>query len=64
MPAAYLAGTFGAAATAARLLRAPIAGLVPLVLATMHVCWGVGFLTSSRSLLPGHVPATPPARPS
>jgi succinoglycan biosynthesis protein ExoA len=53
VPAAYLAGTFGAAATAARLLRVPIVALVPLVLATMHVCWGIGFLTSPRSLIPG-----------
>ena len=64
VPAAYLAGTFGAAAAAARLLRAPIAALVPLVLATMHVCWGVGFLTSPRSLIPGHVPGRRARAPS
>ena len=27
---------------------------LPLALATMHICWGVGFLTSPRSLMPGH----------
>ncbi len=61
VPAAYLAGTIGAAARAARLLHVPIAVLVPLVLATMHVCWGVGFLTSPRSLIPGG--ASPGGRP-
>jgi succinoglycan biosynthesis protein ExoA len=56
VPAAYLAGTLGAAAVAARPLGPRIAALIPLVLATMHVCWGVGFLTSPRSLMPGHGP--------
>jgi succinoglycan biosynthesis protein ExoA len=56
VPAAYLGGTLGAAATSARWLRAPVAALVPLVLATMHLCWGVGFLTSPRSLMPGAGP--------
>jgi len=62
VPAAYLAGTLGAALRAARLLRPPVAALVPLVLATMHVCWGIGFLTSPRSLMPDSGPGgRPPA---
>src|SRR6185312_6937524 len=47
VPAMYLAGVLGVTASALRLLR------LPLALATMHVCWGIGFLTSPRSLMPG-----------
>jgi GT2 family glycosyltransferase len=53
VPAMYLAGVLGVAASALRLLRLPVAIRLPLALATMHVCWGIGFLTSPRSLMPG-----------
>ena len=39
---------------------AAVAGPGSAVLAALHIAWGVGFLTSPRSLIPGHVPATPP----
>ena len=52
--AMYLAGVLGGdRRLALRLLRLPVATRLPLVLATMHVCWGIGFLTSPRSLMPG-----------
>jgi GT2 family glycosyltransferase len=54
VPAIYLAGVLAATASALRLLRLPAAVRLPLALATMHICWGVGFLTSPRSLMPGH----------
>jgi succinoglycan biosynthesis protein ExoA len=53
VPAMYLAGVLAVAASAVRLLRLPAAVRLPLALATMHVCWGVGFLTSPRRLMPG-----------
>ncbi len=53
VPAMYLAGVLGVTASALRLLRLPVATRLPLALATMHVCWGIGFLTSPRSLMPG-----------
>ncbi len=54
VPAMYLAGVLAVTASALRLLRPPVAVRLPLALATMHVCWGAGFLTSPRSLMPGH----------
>jgi succinoglycan biosynthesis protein ExoA len=60
VPAAYLAGVLAVTASALRLLRLPAAVRLPVALATMHVCWGVGFLTSPRSLMPGH--GRPPSR--
>jgi hypothetical protein len=53
VPAAYLAGILGVAA-AAGLVRPSITARLPLAMATMHVCWGIGFLTSPRSLIRGH----------
>jgi hypothetical protein len=53
VPLLYGAGTVGVAAGAARRLRPRAASRLPLVLATMHISWGVGFLTSPRSLVPG-----------
>jgi hypothetical protein len=48
IPAAYLAGVTGAAALLARDLPLGVRWRVPAVLATMHMTWGLGFLTSPR----------------
>jgi hypothetical protein len=50
VPAAYLAGVSGAALLLARGLPPLVRARVPLVLATMHMTWGIGFLTSPRRL--------------
>jgi succinoglycan biosynthesis protein ExoA len=50
VPLIYLAGILAVTAMAARGLPARVAIRLPLVLATMHVCWGTGFLTSPASL--------------
>jgi glycosyltransferase involved in cell wall biosynthesis len=50
IPAAYLGGVTGAAMLLARDLPAPVRARVPLVLTTMHMTWGLGFLTSPRHL--------------
>ncbi len=53
VPLCY-AGAVGAAAVrASRRLAPAAAARVPLALATMHMCWGSGFLTSPRRLVPG-----------
>jgi hypothetical protein len=51
-PAAYGAGVLAVAASAARQLRPPAAVRLPAALATMHLSWGAGFLTSPRRLVP------------
>jgi succinoglycan biosynthesis protein ExoA len=53
VPAVYAAGVLAVTAAAARRLRPAVLARLPVVLATMHVSWGVGFLTSPRSLMPG-----------
>jgi succinoglycan biosynthesis protein ExoA len=53
IPALYVAGVIGVGVLALRHLRPGVAARVPRVLAAMHIAWGVGFLTSPRSLLPG-----------
>lgn len=52
LPVGYLAGVIAVTATAGR--RLSRGGLIrlPLVIATMHMAWGLGFLTSPRSLIP------------
>ena len=55
-PLLYLLGLLAVTATAAKSVRGPALALLPLVLATMHVGWGVGFLTSPRRLVPTHRP--------
>jgi succinoglycan biosynthesis protein ExoA len=50
IPAGYLAGVTGAAVLLARELPPLVRARVPLVLATMHMTWGLGFLTSPRRL--------------
>lgn len=49
-PLLYLLGVAAVTASAARVLRGRALAALPLVLATMHVCWGIGFLTSPRRL--------------
>jgi len=46
VPVAYLAVVLGVAVAAARRLRPSAVARLPLALATMHICWGIGFLTS------------------
>ncbi len=50
VPAVYLAGISAVAAVLARDLPVAVRARVPVVLATMHMCWGAGFLTSPRRL--------------
>jgi succinoglycan biosynthesis protein ExoA len=54
VPAAYLAGILAVTALAARDLPGCVVARLPAALATMHVSWGAGFLTSPRCLTPGH----------
>jgi succinoglycan biosynthesis protein ExoA len=63
IPALYMAGVIGVGVVALRHLRPGVAARVPRVLAAMHVAWGVGFLTSPRSLLPGSRTMSEPAGP-
>jgi succinoglycan biosynthesis protein ExoA len=51
-PLLYGAGILAVTALAARQLPLRVASRLPLVLATMHMTWGVGFMTSPRSLVP------------
>jgi succinoglycan biosynthesis protein ExoA len=50
LPLAYAAGVLGVTVAAARQLRGRELAWLPVVLATMHICWGIGFLTSPRHL--------------
>jgi succinoglycan biosynthesis protein ExoA len=50
VPVAYLCGVTAVAAVGARRLPPGVRARVPVVLATMHMCWGLGFLTSPRRL--------------
>jgi glycosyltransferase involved in cell wall biosynthesis len=50
VPVGYLCGVSAVTALLARGLSAAARLRVPLVLATMHMCWGLGFLTSPRRL--------------
>jgi succinoglycan biosynthesis protein ExoA len=54
IPVLYAAGIAGVAVRATRQMRVRVAARLPAALATMHVAWGIGFLTSPRSLMPGH----------
>ncbi len=56
VPLAYLAGVLAVAVTARRKLSGKALAWLPVVLATMHVCWGIGFLTSPRRLVPSARP--------
>jgi succinoglycan biosynthesis protein ExoA len=50
IPVTYLAGISAVGAGLAREVPAGVRVRVPLVLGTMHMCWGTGFLTSPREL--------------
>jgi succinoglycan biosynthesis protein ExoA len=58
-PAGYLLTVLAMTASAARSVRGRTLALVPVALATMHLCWGVGFLTSPPGLVPGSAGARP-----
>ncbi len=60
VPAVYLAGILAVTATAARTLAWPALARLPVALIAMHLAWGLGFLTSPRSLIPGHPRAPAP----
>lgn len=51
VPATYLAGIAAVAVAFGRGLAPGVRARVPVALATMHLCWGAGFLTSPRRLL-------------
>lgn len=53
VPVTYLAGIVAVAAVLGRGLAPAIRARIPLALATMHLFWGAGFLTSPRTLLRG-----------
>jgi succinoglycan biosynthesis protein ExoA len=57
LPLGYGAAVLAITAGAARELPAAVAVRLPLVLTTMHMCWGSGFITSPRSLVPDEPPA-------
>jgi hypothetical protein len=50
VPGGYLLALLGATALTARGLPPRAVAMLPVAYATMHLCWGVGFLTSPRSL--------------
>jgi succinoglycan biosynthesis protein ExoA len=50
IPLVYLGGVAAVAAVLARRVPAAVRAQVPLVLVTMHMCWGAGFLSSPRRL--------------
>ncbi len=58
-PLGYAAGVLAVSATAAGRLRGRALAFLPVVLGTMHICWGTGFLTSPRRLVPSGVLAPP-----
>jgi succinoglycan biosynthesis protein ExoA len=53
LPACYGAAVAAIGVRAARQLPVRAAAAVPVALATMHMSWGIGFITSPRSLVPG-----------
>jgi succinoglycan biosynthesis protein ExoA len=52
LPGGYLCGVLAAALLIGGRLPARAAVSLPAVLVTMHICWGTGFLTSRRGLIP------------
>lgn len=56
VPGLYTVGLAAVSVAAARTVGSGVAARLPAVLATMHVTWGLGFLTSPRSLVPGSDP--------
>ena len=51
IPVTYLAGITAVAVVFGRGLTPGVRARAPVALATMHLCWGAGFLTSRRTLL-------------
>jgi succinoglycan biosynthesis protein ExoA len=62
-PAGYLAGIGAVTGTAAGRLPGRVLARLPAALVTMHMSWGLGFLTSPRSLIPGAPGGRASARP-
>ena len=58
LPLGYAGVILGGSVVAGRGLGAADRAWLPLVLGTMHMCWGVGFLTSPRSLVPQQIRPT------
>jgi glycosyltransferase involved in cell wall biosynthesis len=58
-PGAYAAANLTASAVTGRRLAPAEALRLPAVFATMHLCWGTGFLTSRRDLMRGAGPVSP-----
>jgi succinoglycan biosynthesis protein ExoA len=52
VPVGYLAGILAVSARAARTLAPAALARLPAAMATMHMSWGLGFLTSPRRLIP------------
>jgi succinoglycan biosynthesis protein ExoA len=53
IPLGYTTAIAGVAIRARRDLPGQVAARLPVALATMHLCWGTGFLTSPRGLAQG-----------
>jgi succinoglycan biosynthesis protein ExoA len=53
VPFLYIAVILAVSGAAARQVRPRVAARLPVVLVTMHMSWGAGFLTSPRRLVPG-----------
>jgi succinoglycan biosynthesis protein ExoA len=56
LPLGYAAMVGAIAARALRETAPAVAARLPVVLTTMHMCWGLGFITSPRRLVPGQQP--------
>lgn len=56
IPLIYLAGITAVSMALSRGLTPGVRAQLPLVLGTMHMCWGTGFLTSPRRLHRGREP--------
>ncbi|MEU7640744.1 glycosyltransferase family 2 protein [Streptomyces sp. NPDC039016] len=64
VPAGYLAAITAGSLPAGRGLSLKARAQIPLALATMHMAWGVGFLTSPRSLARKVIASRRPAVPA
>ena len=64
LPAGYLLAVTAGAAVEGRGLPAPVLALLPVAVATMHVSWAVGFLTSPRRLARADEQVSGTARPT
>ena len=60
VPLLYAAGILAVTGTAARKLPRRSLAWLPITLITMHLCWGTGFVTSPRSLVPTSEPSLSP----